>query len=730
MSPKVILVALVGLHLALSFFVDMLSYPGPILTQTMLQFLLVFGLSVVGWYLTGWRDQLSRWYALALLTLALAYTVSNLRTPALLPWMALVPVIALSLISFSAAVLMAVVCSGLLFVLCGLVGSEFLVLGANLLMIWVAVGISYAAVHPLHRRIAWLHEYFDEARLQVEDVRKRRAAYEQALEDLTHANRQLVLMNQRVAGLRQIAEDAQKSKTRFVARVSHEFRTPLNMIIGLVDLMVTSPEIYDVALSPRMREALRVVHRNCEHLSDMVDDVLDLTRIEMDRVALHRERVDLAEIIQSAVEAVSPLLADKGLELRTQFPSDVPEVYCDRTRIEQVVLNLVSNATRHTDEGGITVRIVEEKHRVRISVSDTGTGIRPEDVDRIFEPFSQGTAELWRDRGGSGLGLSISKQFVELHKGRMWVESELGVGTTFSFDLPINPALGPVARPGHQIREDWIWRERRSRPSFPDVHYVPRFVVCDETGDLEPFLASWAEKVEFVPLPNLDAVRATLREVPVHAVLLNGRDLDQLWEEVEAIQEVAAATPVIGCSIVRNDGRARSLGVLGHLVKPVRRQDFASALEAVGSDVHRVLVVDDEPDALQLFSEVLHACNASLEILQAQDGAVALDQLRRATPDLMLLDLVMPHTDGWQVLEAMANDENVPSVPTFLISAQDPRDQLTRSGFLLVSAAGGLSLNSVVELSLMSSELLLGSDHALESGPEDAPRNIPDQALR
>ncbi len=711
-SPKVVLVALVLLQTALYLAVEILHYPSPTVSEMVLRFLALFGCCVLGWYLVTWNEWLARWFVLALLMLGFANAALSLNTPATFPWLALAPAVAVPLISFPAAFLTALVSSGLIVVLGGLLGIDAVTTGASVLTVWGVLGAFYAVVRPLHERVAWLHGYFEKARRQLEEARDRRADYEQALEDLTHANRQMVLMNQRVAGLRQIAEEAQKAKTRFVARVSHEFRTPLNMIIGLVDLMVTSPEIYDVSPSPRMREALRVVHRNCEHLSDMVDDVLDLTRIEMDRMALHKERVDLREIIESAADAITPLLTEKCLELRTYVPARLPEVYCDRTRIEQVVLNLLSNAARYTDEGGITVRVVHEEQRVRVSVADTGPGIRPEDVDRIFEPFCQGTAELWRDRGGSGLGLSISKQFVELHGGRMWVESELGAGTTVYFDLPVSPALGPVARPGHQIREDWIWRERRSRPSFPDSHYSPRFLVCDETGDLEPFLAAWADKIEFVPLPDLAETRRALAENPAHAVLLNGRDLQQLWEEIGTLRPAAGAAPVIGCSIVRNDGRARSLGVLGYLVKPVRRQDLARAIAALEVPPRRVLIVDDDPDALHLFGEMLRACDDSLEIVEAGGGRAALEALQRHAPDLMLLDLVMPEVDGWAVLETMISDEAVPQVPTYLISAQDPRDQLTRSGFLLISAEGGLSLNSVVELSLKTAGLTGGGADA------------------
>ncbi len=722
--PKVVLGGLVVLQAVIYVAVELLPYSRCAVNMAVTRFFGLFVACGVGWYLADWHDAVGRWFAVFATVVGMAFAGLSLASPAALSWAALTPIITLAMIGLPAALLTAALESVVVLFMSSLLRGDVTAGGVAAVSVWGALAAVYVVYRPFETRIRWLSIYFDQAQRQLEEARDRRAEYEQALDDLTHANRQMVLMNRRVAGLRQVAEEAQKSKTRFVARVSHEFRTPLNMIIGLVDLMVTSPQIYDVSLSPRMREALRVVHRNCEHLADMVNDVLDLTRIEMDRMVLHKERVDLGVVIGSATEAVSPLLESKGLSLETTVPKDLPEIYCDRTRIEQVILNLLSNAARYTEHGGITLSVIStEQRRVTVSVQDTGSGIRSEDVDRIFEPFCQGTSELWRDRGGSGLGLSISKQFVELHGGSMRVESVLGAGTTFVFDLPVSPDLGPVARPGHQIREDWVWRERQTRPNFPESHYSPRVVVCDETGDLDPFLGSWQDRVEFVPAPGVERALQALQESPAQAVLLNGRDLEQVWSHIEVVRHAANGAPVIGCSVVCNLDRARSLGVWDHLVKPVRRADLISALQAAGPGVSRVLVVDDDPDAVQLFADMLQTFDADLEIRKATDGHHALAQLRDDPPDMLLLDLVMPEVDGWQVLEAMAHDDSIPCLPTFLISAQDPRDQSSRSGFLIASVSDGISPTRVILSSLKLAEVLLEP-----AGP--GPGDSPDPALQ
>ena len=191
-------------------------------------------------------------------------------------------------------------------------------------------------------------------------------------------------------------------------------------------------------------QSLEIVQRNTDHLATMINDVLDLSQAESGQLALHREWVELGTEIENALAAVVLLLIEKkGLYLQVTIADSFPQVYCDKTRIRQVILNLVSNAARFTERGGITVEARHQGHDVLISVADTGPGIAPSDLERIFEPFYQ-SDNAQPGLGGSGLGLNISQQFIERHQGRIWVESECGsaydgCGSTFSFRLPISP---------------------------------------------------------------------------------------------------------------------------------------------------------------------------------------------------------------------------------------------------------------------------------------------------
>jgi signal transduction histidine kinase/CheY-like chemotaxis protein len=713
---KPVIVVVVVLGAALILLSDVLA-GGSEESQVAALGLCCYALAAVAWVLDERRPRLARWLTVLALLAGVHLAEGWLDVPGSLT-LATVPVLLASLlVSQWAAIGIAAGESALLVVLLRQPASrlDLAAVAVALVAMWASLSIVHALCRPVGQLAQWSEQYYESAQCLMEEAQNRRAELDQTLQSLTYANRQLALLNEKVTSLRLIAEEAQQAKARFVARVSHEFRTPLNMIIGLVDLMVETPEVYDITLSPRMREALQVVHRNSQHLSDMVDDVLDLARMEADRVVLHREQVDIGELVESAVEVVGPLLESKHLELRLALPERAPKVYCDRTRVQQVVLNLMSNAARFTDKGEVTVAVTLADHHVRVSVKDTGRGIAPEDVERIFEPFCQGTHDLWRDTGGSGLGLTISKRFVELHGGRMWVESELGAGTVFTFELPQSPPVGPIGPPGHRISEEWLWREHQPRPTFPDAHYRPRFVICDESGDLSSTLADYSDQVEFVDTPSVEA--AALQSSAAHAVLLNAASLAEAGPLVELATRRSPGIPIIAGSIRPRSGRGLAGGALGHLVKPVGRPDLAKAIQSAGRPVGHVLIVDDDPDALELFSNMLHACDRTLMITTASRGEEALAELRRRPPDLMLLDIVMPGIDGWQVLEAMAVDPQIPKVPTFLLSAQDPSAEPPRSTFLLASMNEGVPVSRFLRCALAISKQLLRPEGELGPMP-------------
>ena len=227
-----------------------------------------------------------------------------------------------------------------------------------------------------------------------------------------------------------------RSKRRFLANMSHELRTPLTNIIGFSRLMLKE---IDGPLAERSREDVEIIYNNGQHLLGLVNDLLDVSQIEAGLMELEFRTVDLADLIHSVMATASALVRDKDVQLRQEIAPDLPMVQADKTRIRQVLLLLLSNAAKFTDLGSITVRAWSDGEQVAISIRDTGGGILPEDRERIFEQFEQGTLENGRRPNGAGLGLALSREFVEMHGGRIWVESEVGKGSTFTLTLPLRP---------------------------------------------------------------------------------------------------------------------------------------------------------------------------------------------------------------------------------------------------------------------------------------------------
>ncbi|HEY75722.1 MAG TPA: HAMP domain-containing protein [Thermoflexia bacterium] len=232
-----------------------------------------------------------------------------------------------------------------------------------------------------------------------------------------------------------------RSKRRFLANMSHELRTPLTNIIGFARLLLKG---IDGPLTEQQRQDLEIIYHNSQHLLGLINDLLDLSQIEAGLMELQFREVDLAELIRSVMSTASALVRGKKVVLREEIASDLPMVRADPARIRQVLLRLMANAAKYTDQGSITVRAWASDGQVMVSVSDTGVGIPPEDLKRIFERFEQGGTDNGRRANGAGLGLSLSKEFVEMHGGRIWVESEVGKGSTFTFSLPLRPPVEVV----------------------------------------------------------------------------------------------------------------------------------------------------------------------------------------------------------------------------------------------------------------------------------------------
>jgi CheY-like chemotaxis protein len=332
---------------------------------------------------------------------------------------------------------------------------------------------------------------------------------------------------------------------------------------------------------------------------------------------------------------------------------------------------------------------------------DTGPGIAEKDQKRIFEPFQQADVATRRRQGGSGLGLTISKQFVEMHGGRLWLESQPGAGTTISFTLPVDAPSPLDGSAGQRLRralvvDDEIGYHLRTHPSRVPVSPVTeRLVVVDPERTLQRLLDRYLPSVEVEMAADLDTATVALRRSPAQALIVN--DSPFQVPAAATLGTLPFGTPAIFCWLPGEHEAAKRLGVVEYLVKPLAQEKLLATLARLERRVQSILIVDDEEDELQLFARMLESEAPRFSILQVTNGQRALSMLRSRRPDVMLLDLNMPGMTGFQVLEEKMRDPTIAAIPVIVISSRDPAGDPVFSHTLSVIQSTGFSQRKLID---------------------------------
>ncbi len=366
--------------------------------------------------------------------------------------------------------------------------------------------------------------------------------------------------------------EVDRLKNQFLANMSHELRTPLNSIIGFSRVIMKG---IDGPVNETQSQDLAAIHHSGQHLLGLINDILDLARIEAGKMELNFDRVEMPEIIKGVMSTTVGLVKDKPIQLVTDVPPNLPPIYADAIRIRQVMINLLSNASKFTDEGSITVKAQEVygdgvRPVVQISVIDTGPGIPEKDLSKLFQTFSQVDGSATRRVGGSGLGLSICKNLVELHGGKIWIESKVGVGTTFHFTAPVYIDKG--AAPAEQAAD-----------AQRDGYRINAVLAIDDDARLIDLYRRYLEPRGYIlhglinPREAVAAARALKPQVILLDVMMPGYDgwavLKELKDHVDTHD-----IPVVICSILTEQEKARSMGAAEYLVKPILDTDLINIL--------------------------------------------------------------------------------------------------------------------------------------------------------
>jgi len=469
--------------------------------------------------------------------------------------------------------------------------------------------------------------------------------------------------------------EVDRLKSQFLANMSHELRTPLNSIIGFSRVILKG---IDGPLTDLQRQDLDAIYNSGQHLLGLINDILEISKIEAGKMELAFEPVDMGEIVRGVMSTAIALVKDKPVELQQSVPDDLPTVVADGRRVRQVLINLVSNAAKFTEEGFIRVEIETGAEFITVSVADSGIGIPEEKIGSLFQAFTQVDASPSRKYGGTGLGLAISKSYIELHGGKIWAESEVGVGSTFRFTLPIKgpPSLQEeAAAEVEQVPEP-------APKSVEEEGEAGKLVLCvdDDEGVLTLFQRYLSRQgYRVVGLTDSTRVLEETKRLKPHAVTLDvmmpGKDGWRIIRELKDDPETRHV-PVIMCTIVSEKGRGMSLGAADYLVKPILEQDLLAALDRLDREAgrHRVLVVDDQEEDRSLLRRMIESQDG-YEVVEAASGQEAIALVRRARPHIIILDLMMPDVDGFAVLEAVKSDELTRSIPIIVVTAKDLTDE-------------------------------------------------------
>jgi signal transduction histidine kinase/DNA-binding LacI/PurR family transcriptional regulator/DNA-binding response OmpR family regulator len=461
---------------------------------------------------------------------------------------------------------------------------------------------------------------------------------------------------------RRLAEEANHLKGRFLSMVSHELRTPLGLIVGLSKLLLQADQI---ANPETYQQDLKRIYTSAQHLDGLIRDVLDLSQSDLGQLKLLHEPLDLTAVFETIVTVGEQLASDKGLEWKAEIPNTLPRTRGDPTRLRQVALNLVNNAVKFTDHGSVTLRVFADAQQITIEVSDTGLGIPHAEQAAIFDEFRQSERTAARGYGGLGVGLAVCKRLVELHGGVIGVRSlgQEGAGSTFYFTLPV------------------IAERSDSDASQPRVSGQTVLVLAEQPGDaehLQRHLARQGFEAQALALGRAAGWSPSrLTSAPGAVVVDLGMAAGQGWETLKALREhpLTRHVPVLFYSLER-ERDSGSLLDLDYLTKPMSIADLAPALErqglaAAASQARTsILIVDDEPGILEMHARIVSTWSPECDVRRARNGREAIEMLRSARPDLVLLDLMMPELDGFGVLDMMRGDQMYRDIPVIVLTGQ------------------------------------------------------------
>jgi PAS domain S-box-containing protein len=476
---------------------------------------------------------------------------------------------------------------------------------------------------------------------------------------------------------KEAAEQANLAKSQFLANMSHELRTPLNAIIGYSEILIEEAreEALEAGLSPNDEDSiadLNKIHDAGKHLLGLINDVLDISKIEAGKMDIYNETFSITEMLEEVLSTVQPLIDKKNNTLDIENTANLDTLFTDLTKLRQMLLNLLSNASKFTQQGqiklSITTEIREGTSWILFNVTDSGIGMTTEQQAKLFEAFTQADSSTTRKYGGTGLGLAITKRFAEMMRGTVTVTSTVGQGSTFTIHLPIQTERDlSAANPAHLevIRGE----------STPDQETT--ILVIDDDPMVHNLLKKKTDKLgyQMITATNGQEGLKLAHEYHPSAILLDivMPEMDG-WDVLSALKNDHELTtiPVIMLSLLEDKTLGYSLGATDYLVKPINHHRLMAVLNKHHLDAQTsapVMVVEDDNSIREMMGKILK--NAGWQVDLAENGCIALEHLKQNLPALILLDLMMPEMDGFEFVSKLRQEPSYADIPVVVLTAKD-----------------------------------------------------------